>query len=974
MLLAQQTLRKVIDEFHLYPDDRPEVRLLPTPSIRCARRPSSSRASIDTFAISFEGFDREQAQKVCARMADMLVAENAKRLQEENKGATEFLEAEKKRPDEELDRIEREISQFIQLHPEFATAKDGPRHEDLALKSKADEDRRSGACAPRRPGPRGGSGRTPPPVVGARRPGEDRAPAVDPVLISSRTQAYADAARGQEGPRREVGSASPSSTRTCAPRADRVAAAEAALRRAERRDRRGRSPRRSRLRPGRPASTEDPYGEPTAKPAGDDGGRDPPDPDGRPGRREGEAPAQGRRARPGEQGGHARDGVGARSRRSLAPGTRAPGGPGEQALQAEMVASTAESGYGTTIAVLDPAFKPSGPSNAPNRTVVMMGLAASIAVGLVLSAAWGLFLDDRLFSASEIEGSVMVPVLGVVPRDKRKEKPRRRAGPLGNRGASPVARAAGGASAPTSSFASLERTLDRTIECLVAAASRAVRRAPCSSRRAGCAASIANWRSIPPPSDVRDEMLERVLQLSTAVGAALPDSGEEVTTVGQPTPTAPSEESYDEEATAGYALDFEPRLYSLDTAPSPQAAPRPTTAAASAPPRAALAVDRPRTSVDRAPTSEEEPTQAWSNAALQPPPDLEPVASAPAPWPVEEPPRVAPIVSAHASAPPPAPAGRSPVVLGDALPARQSYPPVARSSALPPPPALAPVENVPADAPKIITYQLDGEGDDLSVPRTQIAAHTVKLADPVNPLLVVLTDPYSPRTDAYRTLRRKLAATPTARVLAVTSAQPGEGKTVFALNLALTLRESGRGRVLVVEANLRAPIMAKMLGFASPECFVAQLSRHAEDQRAPWVVAEPLPKLHVMAIDPEIPHEPLLDPVTFSMGMERLKQAGYEYIIVDSPPVLGSIDCNVISDAVDALILTALPMKSMRRQMRESGRAARAGAHPGRGGAGSVGGIAARALVSARRRRRRPDRTRTRARASRGARRAPCRR
>ena len=35
-----------------------------------------------------------------------------------------------------------------------------------------------------------------------------------------------------------------------------------------------------------------------------------------------------------------------------------------------------------------------------------------------------------------------------------------------------------------------------------------------------------------------------------------------------------------------------------------------------------------------------------------------------------------------------------------------------------------------------MTYEFDAEGDDLSVPRTQIVAHAVKLAELVNPLLV----------------------------------------------------------------------------------------------------------------------------------------------------------------------------------------------------------------------------------------------
>ena len=67
-------------------------------------------------------------------------------------------------------------------------------------------------------------------------------------------------------------------------------------------------------------------------------------------------------------------------------------------FRAEMVQTTNDSGYGNALQVLDPAFKPSGPSNAPNKTVVLLGLGISLAVGLMLAAAWGLFLDDRVFS------------------------------------------------------------------------------------------------------------------------------------------------------------------------------------------------------------------------------------------------------------------------------------------------------------------------------------------------------------------------------------------------------------------------------------------------------------------------------------------------------------------------------------------------------------------------------------------------
>jgi Mrp family chromosome partitioning ATPase len=211
-----------------------------------------------------------------------------------------------------------------------------------------------------------------------------------------------------------------------------------------------------------------------------------------------------------------------------------------------------------------------------------------------------------------------------------------------------------------------------------------------------------------------------------------------------------------------------------------------------------------------------------------------------------------------------------------------------------------------------------GEVDEMGVPRTRVAVEAVTLSDPPHPSLVFLNAPYSARADAYRALRRKLAASNNPRVTAVTSAHAGEGKTTFAINFALALRESARGKVLLLETNHRAPSFTKILGFSTPRCFLLQLQDNLEDPRRGWIAAEPLAKLHVMAIDPKVRHEPLLDPVAFGTGMERLKQAGYDFIVVDSPPVIGSVDCNVISDSVEGMILACLTMKSKRKEMRRA--------------------------------------------------------
>jgi Mrp family chromosome partitioning ATPase len=201
--------------------------------------------------------------------------------------------------------------------------------------------------------------------------------------------------------------------------------------------------------------------------------------------------------------------------------------------------------------------------------------------------------------------------------------------------------------------------------------------------------------------------------------------------------------------------------------------------------------------------------------------------------------------------------------------------------------------------------------------RTSIIVQPVELTEPVDPSLVVVTDPYSRSADAYRALRRKLT-TGGARAVAVTSAKPREGKTTLAYNLALALRETARRPVLLVEADVQAPLCGSMMRFDPPECFLAQLTRNADSERPSWVVAEPFPKLHVLAIDPATPRAPLLDPIAFGVGMEAIREGGYDHIILDAPPVLGSADSTVISDAVDAVILSAVPLRSKRRLLREA--------------------------------------------------------
>ena len=217
---------------------------------------------------------------------------------------------------------------------------------------------------------------------------------------------------------------------------------------------------------------------------------------------------------------------------------------------------------------------------------------------------------------------------------------------------------------------------------------------------------------------------------------------------------------------------------------------------------------------------------------------------------------------------------------------------------------------------------MDGGGgavDDAPIaPSTSITVTQVQLGEKIEPHIVMLSDAYSDRADAYRALRRKLASSGNPQVIAITSPSAGEGKTTCAINLALAMRETSRGKVLLIEANGRSPSIAKILGFETPECFCEQLTQRREDPRKPWAAAEVMPKLHIMACDPALKRAPQLDPIAFGNGMERLKRAGYEYILIDTPPVLGTFEVNMIADNVDGVLFTAITMRSKRSQLRKA--------------------------------------------------------
>ena len=191
--------------------------------------------------------------------------------------------------------------------------------------------------------------------------------------------------------------------------------------------------------------------------------------------------------------------------------------------------------------------------------------------------------------------------------------------------------------------------------------------------------------------------------------------------------------------------------------------------------------------------------------------------------------------------------------------------------------------------------------------------------EPPDPRLAMVIDPDSERSASFRVLRHHLLELGRPQVIVVSSPQAGDGKTTTAANLALALAECGRAKTLLVETHVRRPQLTNIFKFVPPWCFAEQLAAHRHQPAMPWSLIDiPQLWLHVAAINPRIEQTQLLDGPAFAIAMERLRLAGYDHIVVDAPPVLGSADVNLMADAADSVVFALRARRSTTRDLRQA--------------------------------------------------------
>lgn len=184
--------------------------------------------------------------------------------------------------------------------------------------------------------------------------------------------------------------------------------------------------------------------------------------------------------------------------------------------------------------------------------------------------------------------------------------------------------------------------------------------------------------------------------------------------------------------------------------------------------------------------------------------------------------------------------------------------------------------------------------------------------------IVTLCDPRSIASEQYGILAMEVLARlgrESPRVLAVTSAAGGEGKTLTSLNLSITLSRTMEGRVLLLESDLRRPRLQEYLCL-HPKRGFSDLLKEPEGPLEPYIV-----RLNGLSIIPggAILEEPLklLSSQRTQDLLGRLRER-FEFIVVDTPPILPIADSHILSGLVDGVILVVRAQHTRRELLRHA--------------------------------------------------------
>jgi succinoglycan biosynthesis transport protein ExoP len=178
--------------------------------------------------------------------------------------------------------------------------------------------------------------------------------------------------------------------------------------------------------------------------------------------------------------------------------------------------------------------------------------------------------------------------------------------------------------------------------------------------------------------------------------------------------------------------------------------------------------------------------------------------------------------------------------------------------------------------------------------------------------------PNSRLAESYRSIRTALllsSADNPVKTMAVTSALPGEGKTVSVANLAVTLAQSGK-TVLIVDADLRRPRQHRLFKVKNTFGLTTYLTDSVPVKDV--VKSTEIPNLFLVNAGPIPPNPAELLGSEKMTGFIKLMAGECDYILFDLPPMLEISDALVLGSKVDGMVLVVWGDKTSREALKKA--------------------------------------------------------
>lgn len=181
----------------------------------------------------------------------------------------------------------------------------------------------------------------------------------------------------------------------------------------------------------------------------------------------------------------------------------------------------------------------------------------------------------------------------------------------------------------------------------------------------------------------------------------------------------------------------------------------------------------------------------------------------------------------------------------------------------------------------------------------------------VEPRLVAITHPHSGYCEEYRSLRTHVlhkSQREKLQAIVVASVNPGEGKSVTALNLSWLLAQTDGVRALIIDSDLRMPSLADYLGIETDKGLSHVLAGTATLTES-IIRLEPS-GLHVLAGGEARPD--VAELISGPKFKEILREARemFDYVIIDAPPLRIFTDATVLINQADGAMLVVRANKT----------------------------------------------------------------